>query len=446
METADGPCDVGPLPEGWEAYFEEYYKQYYYHHHPTNFTTWERPAMPPDTANGPNPNVTYGRFPWEDDSKSQSATGPALVPAPTPRRRPNEASSSGLVTPHGPMTAMGHGPMMAHSHHMTGGPITKPSTVMVRREVQPSQESSSVWKFLACGPCCTSVDLQDAAGGDAPVYLDDDSSDAHSVAFKDVYAARDAALVEKPDTVIAGGGIYKGQWLGQQCHGKGILSRPDGSRYEGEFLEGRAHGHGKFVSKNGNVYEGQWKSDHAHGRGRYHSEEDGITYDGEWLQDQKSGDAVEKWRDGTVYEGQFLRDMKHGYGTYKSATGITYEGHFVEDKMEGKGTYTFADGRKYSGQMRRGHMDGHGVMEWPNGLRYEGTYEQDFRHGEGTLKWPDGRLYRGQWMGGKQHGRGVIVDTNGRETITQWKLGVEVTSTPSGGDKGTPDSAHRGGA
>lgn len=28
---------------------------------------------------------------------------------------------------------------------------------------------------------------------------------------------------------------YKGQWLGSQCHGKGVLTRPDGSSYEGYF-------------------------------------------------------------------------------------------------------------------------------------------------------------------------------------------------------------------
>lgn len=34
---------------------------------------------------------------------------------------------------------------------------------------------------------------------------------------------------------------YKGQWLGSQCHGKGVLTRPDGSSYEGYFQSGTWH-------------------------------------------------------------------------------------------------------------------------------------------------------------------------------------------------------------
>eukprot|EP00438_Fugacium_kawagutii_P014257 Skav215742 [mRNA] locus=scaffold106:5910:10019:- [translate_table: standard] len=34
---------------------------------------------------------------------------------------------------------------------------------------------------------------------------------------------------------------YKGQWLGSQCHGKGVLTRPDGSSYEGHFQSGACH-------------------------------------------------------------------------------------------------------------------------------------------------------------------------------------------------------------
>eukprot|EP00439_Symbiodinium_sp_Y106_P035392 s1374_g4.t1 len=121
----------------------------------------------------------------------------------------------------------------------------------------------------------------------------------------------DEDLVEKPETEVEAGAKYKGQWKGNQCHGHGTLTRPDGSSYEGSFQGGRAHGFGKF--------------DRAQGQGKY-THEDGSTYVGQWLQDEKAGRGIERWADGSQYDGDFLQGSKHGYGVYKAANGnIVYE-------------------------------------------------------------------------------------------------------------------------
>jgi len=160
-------------------------------------------------------------------------------------------------------------------------------------------------------------------------------------------------LVEYDEIEIEGGARYKGQWKGsipiarqsqrscmvmlgrgRQCHGQGVLRRPDGSCYEGNFVNGKRHGQGVFFATADSVYEGEWEEDTKHGRGKY-TFEDGSTYDGEWHDDLKEGQGVEAWVDGSKYEGQFLRGIRHGDGIYTSSEGKTssYKNQFNDDGM-----------------------------------------------------------------------------------------------------------------
>ena len=44
----------------------------------------------------------------------------------------------------------------------------------------------------------------------------------------------------------------------------------------------------------------------------------------------------------------------NGFGFYLYNDGIRYDGQFVDDLKEGYGTYTWTDGRKYEGWWFRG--------------------------------------------------------------------------------------------
>eukprot|EP00929_Paragymnodinium_shiwhaense_P119100 TRINITY_DN90989_c0_g1_i1.p1 TRINITY_DN90989_c0_g1~~TRINITY_DN90989_c0_g1_i1.p1 ORF type:complete len:386 (-),score=69.09 TRINITY_DN90989_c0_g1_i1:132-1289(-) len=281
------------------------------------------------------------------------------------------------------------------------------------------------WERCGCKPCCNKVSDDEFAGfvdAIAPTtYLNDEQvvTGRHNGSWGDL-----GELVERPETEIDAGAMYKGQWQGTQFHGKGRLSLQDGSIYEGYFVKGRAHGYGKFVAQNGDIYEGEWDRDRAHGRGKYFHG-DGSQYDGEWCQDEKCGTGTEMYSDGSCYIGQFLHGSKHGQGTYKSPTGeVTFKGQMEHDKMHGDGTYHFSDGRIYQGQWSQGQMSGDGEMRWPDGSVYRGGMRKDLRQGVGMLRWPDGRMYKGQWVDGKQEGSGVIVDVTGAEMAGTWKSGT----------------------
>eukprot|EP00434_Breviolum_minutum_P042836 symbB.v1.2.038145.t1/scaffold5837.1/size23234/4 len=180
-------------------------------------------------------------------------------------------------------------------------------------DVAVAKPTPGFWESFAC--CATRQDENDAEGVVSPVPHDEGKP----------AKVEEGDLVERPETEVEAGAKYKGQWLGSQCHGKGVLTRPDGSSYEGYFQNGRAHGYGKFKAANGNVYEGDWYQDRAQGQGTY-THEDGSTYIGQWLQDEKSGKGMEKWADGSKYEGEFLQGSKHGQGTYTAANGkVVYE-------------------------------------------------------------------------------------------------------------------------
>ena len=40
----------------------------------------------------------------------------------------------------------------------------------------------------------------------------------------------------------------------------------------------------------------------------------GASFDGEWVDGERSGHGVMRYANGAQYEGQWHRDVKHGYG------------------------------------------------------------------------------------------------------------------------------------
>ena len=73
----------------------------------------------------------------------------------------------------------------------------------------------------------------------------------------------------------------------------------------------------------------------------------------------------------------------HGKGKFIfTEEGMQYEGDYVEDMKEGEGVLRFADGRVYNGSWKRGKM--HGLA------RFKFSEEEEFKKGE----WVDGKRIR----------------------------------------------------
>lgn len=56
----------------------------------------------------------------------------------------------------------------------------------------------------------------------------------------------------------------KGKW-----HGRGKLTRPNGSVYEGDYVMGEMTGEGRYSFPNGDAYEGHFLKGKFEGKGRY---------------------------------------------------------------------------------------------------------------------------------------------------------------------------------
>ena len=107
--------------------------------------------------------------------------------------------------------------------------------------------------------------------------------------------------IVKEEKTWPDGTIYKGEFLDDMCHGKGVMTWPNGTKFEGEFCKGK----------------------------------------------RKKGTLT--FPDGSIYKGEFLDDMRHGKGVVTWPKGDKFEGEFCKGKRK-KGTYTFADGKIYKGE------------------------------------------------------------------------------------------------
>lgn len=58
--------------------------------------------------------------------------------------------------------------------------------------------------------------------------------------------------------LVRGSGVYVGEWLKSQQHGKGRFEDADGSWYQGEWQEGQPHGRGQMLTPDGQLLKGYW--------------------------------------------------------------------------------------------------------------------------------------------------------------------------------------------
>ena len=68
----------------------------------------------------------------------------------------------------------------------------------------------------------------------------------------------DYGLIEDDVLVFPDGSVYKGQIKEKKPHGRGIMTKKNGSSHEGEWVEGFASGYGVARYPNGDVYTGNF--------------------------------------------------------------------------------------------------------------------------------------------------------------------------------------------
>ncbi|OMJ67394.1 hypothetical protein SteCoe_35449 [Stentor coeruleus] len=137
-----------------------------------------------------------------------------------------------------------------------------------------------------------------------------------------------------------------------------------GEEYLGQLKNGKRSGIGKLIIQIPNYCHAEWIIDRV--------------YDGEWENDQFSGQGTYTYDKNTIYKGQWRRGRWHGQGELISIHG-TYIGNWVNDIIEEHSKLLFKHGYIYEGEFG-GNIDwykrelipisGKGYCQTPTGKMY----------------------------------------------------------------------------
>ncbi|KAM7454980.1 hypothetical protein BLSTO_04264 [Blastocystis sp. subtype 1] len=173
-------------------------------------------------------------------------------------------------------------------------------------------------------------------------------------------------------------------------------------------------GRGKQYDGNeGLLYDGGWLNGQRSGHGKEYDGNEGLQYNGEWLNGQRSGKGVEYANGKKVYDGEWKNGVRNGHGKeYDDYEGLLYDGWWLNGMRNGEGT-EYAGDTAWTGVWKNGKKDGKfsalfkdGMAEeiWSNGMkassvvtRKDGVKEVRRMVGrkEETVEWNDGeRTYR----------------------------------------------------
>tara|TARA_R100000152_G_C6778431_1_gene209102 strand:+ start:1814 stop:3124 length:1311 start_codon:yes stop_codon:yes gene_type:complete len=166
--------------------------------------------------------------------------------------------------------------------------------------------------------------------------------------FKTSYGYTWVGEVNRSWMPVAGNGTWYNRynkpvelpiWIGgeKKFEGFGTLIADNGIYYQGEWLNGLRHGWGIYIKPDGYRYEGEFKNDKKHGKGIFF-----------------------KAKHNNVYEGDFADNLPNGYGIRYMAEGfkgnVIYRGKFKNGLFEGKGELRFSDRTSFFGTWSNGEL------------------------------------------------------------------------------------------
>ena len=144
----------------------------------------------------------------------------------------------------------------------------------------------------------------------------------------------------------------------------------DNAHYEGEKIDDKRSGKGKMSYSNGSFYEGYWRNDFKDGDGVYYNSSGHEIYRGIWKNNQYN----EK---GRLYN-QNIKDLKEEFN-YLDFDNIDdfwifYEGDFKDGVKEGIGSLLLSNGEKIEGIWKENRLNGRARFYKSNGGVVEGIW------------------------------------------------------------------------
>ena len=87
-------------------------------------------------------------------------------------------------------------------------------------------------------------------------------------------------------------------------------------------------------------------------------------------------------------------------GTFSNNDGLSYVGQWRMGQPNGWGKYLYKNGDIYEGNVNQGRRHGFGKYTYSDGTRFEGRYDSGLRNGEGIVFYKDGTKKTGDWKDG----------------------------------------------
>jgi uncharacterized protein (TIGR02145 family) len=171
------------------------------------------------------------------------------------------------------------------------------------------------------------------------------------------------------------------------------------------------------------TYDGEWTNGVFNGQGTLKT--NGAMLSGTFVNSFLTGKGTATWGEYT-YTGDFVNSAPNGIGELTSSS-YKYSGEVNSLQPNGNGTMCFKngylkDGRKgpirnlepcFTGHFENGKMMGNGVMYYENGDSLKGQWTGFAFTGSGKLTLQNGSIYDGNWANGKLNGEGKLIQLDG---------------------------------
>ena len=133
--------------------------------------------------------------------------------------------------------------------------------------------------------------------------------------------------------------------------------------------------------------------------------------------------------DGETYEGEIINNKRTGYGINYYPNGNKYEGWWENDLKNGTGTFYFNDGSLYVGQWINNKKNGIGTIYYKSGDRYYGNFENGEKNGKGLFISRDNNRYIGNYKNNQKHGKGIMYYNKNKKLSKEiWNKGILISS------------------
>ena len=189
--------------------------------------------------------------------------------------------------------------------------------------------------------------------------------------------------------------------------GFGVVKWEDNSKLLGKFNNNKINSISYFINElDQTTFKGYYTENKPLGFGIYHSKNDDLLCQGEWINNKLNGIGVQLWNHSNFFYGEFKDNTKEGIGTVRFEDGTIYNGEFKNNNIEGVGMIYYEGKDYYEGEFKNGIIHGFGRFIWSNGKRYIGHYNHGIKNGFGIyindIKGFDGII--GFWNKGKLNG------------------------------------------